>query len=285
MSLKMIVALADGGPGDGQTLAFAAWLAARHAAVVRVLPVFPDAASELVAMGLTVGAAVPQSTFDALAEAAGETEARIAASARTAAEAAGVAFGPAAGPRLEMAARDRRAWLALSRALALADLMVVGQAFLADRRAQGLLAEALLQARAPVLVVRGDPARLAGTVAVAWDGGPLAGRAVRAARPLLAQADRRVFIQNADGLESPDTEPGYAPLEAYLAAHGIAGGEPVAAQGKPEGEAIIAAARSAGAGLLVAGAFGHSRARQAVFGGATSAFLAAADGPSLLLAH
>jgi nucleotide-binding universal stress UspA family protein len=37
--------------------------------------------------------------------------------------------------------------------------------------------------------------------------------------------------------------------------------------------------------LLVAGAWGHSRLREAVFGGATRTFLACKDGPSLLLAH
>lgn len=285
MTYKMIVALADGGEGDAETLAFAAWLAARHGATARVLPVFPDAAVDLVALGLTVGAALPQSTFDALADAAADLERRIAQTGRKACEAVDLAFGPGAGPRMVIAERDRRPWLALSRAVVLADLLVIGQGFLRDRRAEGLLAEGLLHLRTPVLIGRGDPERLAGAVAVAWDGSPQAGRAVRAAQPLLAGAARRLFLQNPDGLENPDTEPGFAPLLAYLEAHGIPAGETVSVRGGPEGEALVQAAQKEGAGLLAAGAYGHSRAREAVFGGATRAFLGARDGPSLLLAH
>lgn len=286
MTYKMIVALADGGDGDAETLAFAAWLAARNAATARVLPVFPDAAADLVALGLTVGAALPQTTFDALADASADLERRIAETARKACEVVGLAFGPGGGPpRMVIAERDRRPWLALSRAVVLADLLVIGQGFLRDRRAEGLLAEGLLQLRTPVLIGRGDPERLAGAVAVAWDGSPQAGRAVRAARPLLASAGRRVFLQNPGGLENPDTEPGFAPLVAYLDAHGIAAGETVSVRGGPEGEALVKAAQREHAGLLVAGAYGHSRAREAVFGGATRAFLGARDGPSLLLSH
>ena len=44
-------------------------------------------------------------------------------------------------------------------------------------------------------------------------------------------------------------------------------------------------ANSEDAGLLVAGAYGHSRLREAVFGGATRTFLTSSVGPHLFLAH
>jgi nucleotide-binding universal stress UspA family protein len=47
---------------------------------------------------------------------------------------------------------------------------------------------------------------------------------------------------------------------------------------------LLAAAKAAGADLLVAGAFGHPRLREFIFGGATRTFLNA-DSPSLFLSH
>jgi nucleotide-binding universal stress UspA family protein len=47
---------------------------------------------------------------------------------------------------------------------------------------------------------------------------------------------------------------------------------------------ILAEAANLGAGLLVKGAYTHSRLRQMIFGGATSHILAAAELP-VLMAH
>ena len=47
---------------------------------------------------------------------------------------------------------------------------------------------------------------------------------------------------------------------------------------------LLGAARSCGAYLLVAGAFGHPRLQEYVFGGTTRGLLGA-DGPSLFLSH
>jgi len=53
----------------------------------------------------------------------------------------------------------------------------------------------------------------------------------------------------------------------------------------PGAGALMAAGEGKQAGLGVAGAWGHSRLRETVFGGATRSFLRGKDGPSLLLAH
>ncbi len=49
------------------------------------------------------------------------------------------------------------------------------------------------------------------------------------------------------------------------------------------GERLLQGAE--GVDLLVAGAYGHSRLREFVFGGVTRTLLAASDGPAMLLAH
>ena len=71
----------------------------------------------------------------------------------------------------------------------------------------------------------------------------------------------------------------------YLARHGIAAAVRMSA--KTDGsaaEAIMAAAQTDGAAYLVMGAFGHSRAREYLFGGVTRRMLGESPLP-LLLAH
>jgi nucleotide-binding universal stress UspA family protein len=47
----------------------------------------------------------------------------------------------------------------------------------------------------------------------------------------------------------------------------------------------LKSAKALQANLLVAGAFGHPRLQEYIFGGTTRAFLNATDGPSLFLSH
>ena len=58
----------------------------------------------------------------------------------------------------------------------------------------------------------------------------------------------------------------------------------VGIEGRSTGEAILRAAKSAGADLLIKGAYTQSRFRQMIFGGATSHILANAELP-VLMAH
>ena len=51
------------------------------------------------------------------------------------------------------------------------------------------------------------------------------------------------------------------------------------------GQAILDSAQAIGAGMLVAGAFGHPRFQQFIFGGATRTLMQSEDGPSLFLSH
>ncbi|MBW8304444.1 MAG: universal stress protein, partial [Brevundimonas sp.] len=199
---------------------------------------------------------------------------------------ADLAFGGGeGGPRLSVLTRGLRPALALSRHAALADLVVIAQDGLEIGAVEELLGQALIGDRAPVLIARGDPDRLSGPAAIAWDGSPQAGRAVRAALPLLAMASAIYVLQCVNSLDRQATDPDIDLLNAYLKLHGVGAGVATLVEGGDEGATLIAAAEGKQAGLFVAGAWGHSRLRETVFGGATRSFLGRKDGPSLLLAH
>lgn len=286
MSLKRILALASGAAGDPSALAFAAYLAAQHDAVVEVLPVFPDSAADMIALGMTLGATLSRDAVEELAGTERALQTRIEAAARDAANEADVVFGGGQGaPRMSVLGRGLMPSVALSRQSALADMIVVAQEGLEAPPARELFGQALLGDRSPVLVARGAPDRLAGPAAIAWDGSPQAGRAVRAALPLLAMASAIHVVQCVSSLDRQTADPDIDPLNAYLRLHGVGAGVATLVEGDDEGVALIAAAESKQAGLLVAGAWGHSRLRETVFGGATRSFLRRKDGPSLVLAH
>jgi nucleotide-binding universal stress UspA family protein len=91
-----------------------------------------------------------------------------------------------------------------------------------------------------------------------------------------------VVILSAPASASRQFEP--ARLQDFLAARGVAADVQVLAGGGDPAPALVKAAKAAGAGILVAGAFGHPRLQEYVFGGATRTFLAA-EGLSLFLSH
>ena len=106
MSLKRILTLASGGPGDASALAFGAWLAGQHEAVVEVVPVYPDSAADMIALGMTLGATLSRAAIEELAAAERDVQTRIETAAHRAAEAADVVFAAGDGaPRLSVVTR------------------------------------------------------------------------------------------------------------------------------------------------------------------------------------
>lgn len=139
----------------------------------------------------------------------------------------------------------------------------------------------------PILVVPPgwQEQRFPGTVVAGWDGSMQAIRAISAALPLLQQADAvKLALVNPDAMADVHGEEPGADMALYLARHGVKV-EVVLEQSRgATGDALMGVARRAGAGLLVAGAFGHSRYREFVLGGVTRSLLGASSTP-LLLAH
>jgi nucleotide-binding universal stress UspA family protein len=173
---------------------------------------------------------------------------------------------------------------------ALADLSVFS---CENARGKGLLSNVLealvMDAHAPTIVVRAPAANLAKNikagVMIAWNGSVEAARAAKAALPFLRATDK-VWIAQVGAHEDNIRNAFHAPsfLRDDLAARGIAA-EIVQLDGADAPKAILDAAKVHRVGLLVAGAWGHSRAREFVFGGATRSFLKDASSPSLLLCH
>lgn len=286
MSLKHIIAIATGGAGDEHALSMAGRLAREHDGVVDVLPIYPDTAADMISLGLTLGATLSPEAIEELAAAEQALQRRIEATARAAAGQADVVFGPGPGaPRLTVLTRGLRPTLAVGRHAALADLVIFAQGHVDTASGGDVFRQCLFDHRAPVLVSRAGAESLAGPVAIAWDGSGQAGRAVKAALPLLAMASTIHILQCVSGLDRDTTDPDIDSLNAYLKLHGVGEGIATLVEGVDEGAALVAAAEGKRASLLVAGAWGHSRLREAVFGGATRTFLRHKQGPSLLLAH
>jgi len=287
MAYANLLTVASGAPDDAAMLTVAADLAKKNGAVARVLPAFPTvlAATSLSdAFGTTW---FTQDTWDAIYEAQAEMRVKLTAMAKAAADAAGLPFGEAQfGPRMEMAVETGTLWLSLMRELPLTDLVVAGHtAAMQDGPWLGLLDEAVIAGRSPLLVVRGGVPVSDRPAVVAWDGSMEAGRSVRSAVPLLRGAPKTVILQDVahlDETERSHCEP--EQLAEYLRLRGVKEVEVERIEGHGK-DALASIVRSTDAGLLVAGAYGHTRLREALFGGATRSFLSGEDGPHLFLAH
>lgn len=119
-------------------------------------------------------------------------------------------------------------------------------------------------------------------VAIAWDGSRVATRAVADAQEFLRRAARVTILSVTDEKVLPAGNPAER-LAEHLARHGIAAGISVEqAQGRPIGAVLQGHARDIGADMLVMGAFGHSRLRDFVMGGATKGALHDLKMPVLL---
>ena len=146
-----------------------------------------------------------------------------------------------------------------------------------------MTAETAIHARTPVLAVPQASRGLdcLGPVVVAWNGSQESCNALRLTVPMLQKASAvHVVTVTEDTAEFPAT---YACL--YLARHGIqAELHEWPRDGRNTADALIDAANKLGAGYLLMGAYGHSRFREAVLGGATREMLLRSPVP-LLLAH
>ena len=115
-------------------------------------------------------------------------------------------------------------------------------------------------------------------VLIAWDGSREAARAVADAQPLLESA-RYVsvdIVQHADGTREA---PIGIDVAAWLDTHGATTRTHI---GADVGTSLLDRASDMQADLIVMGAYGHSRARERVFGGVTRAMLESMTLPVLM---
>ena len=148
----------------------------------------------------------------------------------------------------------------------------------------GAFERVMMDARLPV-VVAGNDGAVTGAALIAWDGSPQAARAVRLHEGLLRTLGKAVIAQNPSDLgeqeENHNARPGA--LADWLGKRGIESETVDFSGGIAAG--LIGAAREKGCEVIVAGAYGTSRAGEFLFGGATRGLLRAEDAPALALAH
>ncbi len=144
----------------------------------------------------------------------------------------------------------------------------------------------LMDAHAPVLIMRGGVEPNFGEVAIAWDGGLEVSRATKAALMFLKAATSIVIIQSTDNLDEFDkslSDP--ARLLDWLARHDLTATLETMPDNKDAASDILAACATLSVDLLICGAYGHSRAREFIFGGVTRTLIKTTTSPSLFLSH
>lgn len=166
-----------------------------------------------------------------------------------------------------------------------ADLVVMGQREAGTANPGvpvDLVEDVLLSAGRPLLAVpyAGRFPRVGGRVLVAWNAGREAARALTDALPLLARA-AHVEVVVFDGGGDHGQQPG-ADIALWLARHGVKATAAQQNAGFDVGEQILSRAADTEADLVVMGAYGHSRTRELVLGGATRTVLAAMTVPVLM---
>jgi nucleotide-binding universal stress UspA family protein len=170
-----------------------------------------------------------------------------------------------------------------------ADLVVLGQhesaaADSAARVPPDFVEDTVLGAGRPALVVpyAGRFTKVGERVLLAWNSGREAARATADALPLL-QSARHVEVVAFDprsGGGDHGEQPG-ADIALYLARHGVQASAAQQQAGIDVGEQILSRAADTDADLIVMGAYGHSRTRELVLGGATRTVLGSMTVPVL----
>ena len=271
MSWATIMAPLSGSPADLATLNAAAALAAPFGAELNAVYAPADAAELMPWMGEGFMGGVQVAALDSLKEAAAEGGRHAQAH-----------FDAASYARKRFSVLNSPVAAGLSMEARLSDVIAFGPE---PARGKGALVEAfqqvLMEERRPILMARGVP-DVSQTVAVAWDGGREATRSARIAVPWLQKA-ARVLILAAPQATPRDFDP--IRLEEHFASRGVKAEVETLSQSGEPGPMLLSAVQAAGAQMLVAGAFGHPRFQQFIFGGTTRHLMQAEAGPSLFLAH
>jgi nucleotide-binding universal stress UspA family protein len=137
----------------------------------------------------------------------------------------------------------------------------------------------------PVLAVPPDWGEVVGrSILIAWRDTREARRAVSLALPILQEAAHVSLVEVVPNASDAQATLSVHAVAARLERQGVKPRVEVRVTGGDVAQDLLAAANTAGADLLVLGAYGHSRAREWVLGGVTRSLTAAAAVP-LFLVH
>ena len=151
---------------------------------------------------------------------------------------------------------------------------------------EAIVEAALFEGQTPVLVVPESGLGPCGKrIVVAWNQSSEALAAVRLALPLLTKADLVDISVIDPPKHGPERSDPGGPLSQMLARHGVRAEVSVLARTLPKvSEILVRHARDLNADMIVMGAYGNSRFREAILGGATRGMLEQADVP-VFMAH
>ncbi|MEO9780764.1 MAG: universal stress protein [Sedimentitalea sp.] len=169
------------------------------------------------------------------------------------------------------------------------DLVVLSRPYGKNRgaAAEPIVEAALFEGHAPVLVVpdEGEPLTTPKNILVAWNQSVEAMRAIRRALPFLRAADLVRIVVIDPPTHGPERSDPGGLLAQMLARHGVTCEIDVLSKSTNRvSDALNRHAVDTSADLMVMGAYGHSRFREAILGGATRNMLEQAKIP-VFMAH
>lgn len=146
---------------------------------------------------------------------------------------------------------------------------------------------ALFEGQAPVLMVpdEGAPVTTPKTVCIGWNESAEALVATRAALPFLKAAETVHVVVIDPPTHGPNRSDPGGLLSQFLSRHGVRVEVDVLSKTQPRvSDVLLRHATDKGAEMIVMGAYGHSRFREAILGGATRNMLERATMP-VFMAH
>ncbi|WP_371225565.1 universal stress protein [Roseovarius sp. 2305UL8-3] len=169
------------------------------------------------------------------------------------------------------------------------DMVILPQPYGEDRGAEleAVTEAALFEGQTPAIVLPQNvaPGLKPERVLIAWNESVEALNAIRAALPLLTAADRVHVVVIDPPTHGPNRSDPGGQLSQYLARHDMKVEIDVLSKTMPRiSDVLLRHAGDMDADLIVMGAYGHSRFREAIFGGATRYMLEQATLP-VLMAH
>ncbi len=271
MSLKDILVFAETSEQIKQTLAFADALAQQHGASLKLSQLTIIPSIPMTFAGESYGDLYAQLSARALSE--GQDQVKV-----IAAHLAGLKT-PCAQHVTNIL--DSEAPLTLAEQARHADLTLMGWPSEPDAQAAltSLMEGVLFHSGRPLMLV---PHKYNGATApctrimLAWNAGREAARALHDALPLIEQAEQvLILLIDAQGQQDGHGEDPGTDIAAHLARHTPhVEVKNVSSMGRAIADVMLDEARYFGADLIVMGAYGHSRAREWIMGGATNDMLA-----------
>lgn len=288
--LKSILVTATGG-NDASVFETAVLAATPFSAHIDFLHIRPDVSEAMVAMasaGMGMGmTSMEQSTIDGMAVDAEGFAQKARDQVRDFCASHGIALNSGTSPNAVTASYVEETG---SVSQLLLDYGRFAELVLTSGNAsnKGTLREmqevALMEAGRPLLIAPATaPTALFGTVVIAWKDTTESNRAVMASRPFLEKAARVLVLSVLDQGEEPDPNTEKRLLRLLLRHNPNTVSLHLAEAGRQSVDLLLEAATREAATLLVMGGYGHSRLREALFGGFTERVLAGINVPVLIM--